>query len=339
MSGVQTAIALTAVQGFPPAIKDLITHLDSELESIQQRNALPSDTGRWATILTVRLQCNFDTFSTATPYVITRSRAMLFELYPGDTTLTSRFNNEVAVAQQRSADLNSLWLQFKMLYDGYLLHLEKADRETMMDVYPTLERSCEDVVQHAAAVVAGKARWDACFDLVLTEDGHQGYMETIDKRRAWATEAFPSEISRVTEEIRLLREERARLLQETSAQWDSQLTGWYTRAGDRVPVVEFCTALVWYLEVLKKLNAQSEKQKNVLWKFNALMRFAKLNTTTLNRAGEMPQAPIPVQDIRHSFEQFDQLWTKASRVIELCSPLAETLERHITTLKVTRERI
>ncbi len=46
------------------------------------------------------------------------------------------------------------------------------------------------------------------------------------------------------------------------------------------------------------------------------MRFAKFNTTTLNRPGE---AHIPVEDIRQSFEQFEQQWVKARRVVEVSS--------------------
>ncbi len=93
-------------------------------------------------------------------------------------------------------------------------------------------------------------------------------MQTIDKRRAWTTEAFPREIARVVEELRLLRQERVRLSQETAARWDSNFTEWFTRSGDRLPVAEFCTVLAWYMDILKQLTNQSEKQKSLLWKFN-----------------------------------------------------------------------
>ncbi len=56
-----------------------------------------------------------------------------------------------------------------MLYDGYLLHLEKADREVMLKAYPELEWLCEDVTTRAAALVSSNKGWAHCFDLVLTE--------------------------------------------------------------------------------------------------------------------------------------------------------------------------
>lgn len=131
MTGVQTAIALAAVQGFPPAIQDLVTSLDKELDRyvpvahvlfvsshmisaacrVQEQHALPSDMGQWADILTIRLQCHFDMFTNATPYAITRSYSMLRELYPGDADLTTLLRHEVDMAKQRSSDLDGLWLQ------------------------------------------------------------------------------------------------------------------------------------------------------------------------------------------------------------------------------------
>ncbi len=148
---------------------------------------MPSDVERWSDVLTTRVQCLFDTFSTFTPYAITRTQTMLQELYPGDSELPSRLKHEVEAAKQRSSDLNGQWLQvrsslvftrarfrrlpmqFKMLYDGYLLHLEKLDREKMEKAYPELERACEDVLRRARAVVAGKSRWESSFDLALTD--------------------------------------------------------------------------------------------------------------------------------------------------------------------------
>ncbi|RDX45357.1 hypothetical protein OH76DRAFT_1486369 [Lentinus brumalis] len=336
MTGVQTAIALAAVQGFPPAIQDLVTSLDKELDRVQEQHALPSDMGQWADILTIRLQCHFDMFTNATPYAITRSYSMLRELYPGDADLTTLLRHEVDMAKQRSSDLDGLWLQFKMLYDGYLLHLEKADREVMLKAYPELERLCEDVTTRAAALVSSNKGWARCFDLVLTEGGHQGFTQTIDKRRAWTTEAFPGAIARLVEELHLLRRERARLSQETSAKWDSTLTQWFVRSGDRLPVAEFCTALVWYMDALKQLTNSGEKQKDLLGKIDGLMRFAKFSTTTLNLPG---QAHIPVRELRQAFEQFDQQWTQARRVTELCLPLMDALKRHVATIEATRGKV
>ncbi|RDX40140.1 hypothetical protein OH76DRAFT_1490545 [Lentinus brumalis] len=327
--------------GDAPPIAPNVTFLplaafESAARSVQEQHALPSDMERWADVLTVRQQCNIDMFTYGTPYAITRSCSMLLELYPGDADLATRLSREIDGAKQRSSELDGQWLQFKIMYDGYLLHLEKADREVMLKVYPELERSCEDVTTRAAALVSGNRRWARCFDLVLTEGGHQGFMETIDKRRAWTKEAFPAAIARLTEELHLLRQECARLSQETSAKWDSTFTEWFVRSGDRLPVAEFCAAILWYMDVVKQLTNSAERQKDLLGKFNGLMRFTKFNTTTLNLPG---QAHVPVQDFRQAFEQFNQQWMQACRVTEMCLPLMDALKRHVTTLKATRDRI
>ncbi len=160
------------------------------MHSVQDEQALPSEMERWGGILITRLQCSFDTFSIFTPYAIMRARSMLLELYPGDTDLTARLKDEIERAKQRSSDVNGVWLQVclmfcvfalahssstpcfvqvKMLCDGYLLHLEKPDREAMEKAIPELESSCEDVTKRVTALLAGKRRWEASYNLVLPE--------------------------------------------------------------------------------------------------------------------------------------------------------------------------
>ncbi|RPD60325.1 hypothetical protein L227DRAFT_611284 [Lentinus tigrinus ALCF2SS1-6] len=328
--GVQIVTAISAAKPCPQVMEDLATSLDEEVERMRKSWTLPTDISQWATFLTSRSLCGFKTFSESTPPSITQWRDMLMTLYPGDGDLVSRLQKTSDTAKEKATQLNNRWYQFKMLADGYLLHLETADRVALEDAFPRLEHEHNSIASRVTAVKARKAKWDRCFDLLLTETGEAGYMQTLQKRAAWTQQNFPGVVTGLVTELQQLIEERRVLVQETSRLWDEQFSTWFTRSGDRITPEEFVAALSRHVDAIQRLSEQSKTQKSLVSKLDMLVRFAGLNTTTLNRPGG---SFIPLQDIRQSFREYEVIWIDACRITEDCVRLTSALERYIALLE------
>ncbi|KAI0686802.1 hypothetical protein C8T65DRAFT_747240 [Cerioporus squamosus] len=90
--GLLLTDACILLQAFPQAIGEIVASLDEELESVRKKYNLPLEVTCWETFLISRTATCFDIFSTIAPYEVTRRKALLKELYPGEDALPDRLN-------------------------------------------------------------------------------------------------------------------------------------------------------------------------------------------------------------------------------------------------------
>ncbi|RDX47411.1 hypothetical protein OH76DRAFT_1484765 [Lentinus brumalis] len=268
--GLLLTDACILLRAFPQAIGDIVVSLDEDLESVRRRYNLPLDVTHWATFLISRTACCFDTFATTAPYEITHRKALLQELYPGEDALPDRLNAFAMNVNGSYAECRVMNDQFRMLYDGYFLHLNVTERTVIEKAEVELDTTREALYNQVADVLARTVEWEGCLTVALTDKGHRAYMEGFEQRRAWAAETFPRHVNEVLEALCGLVEERKRLSDEASAVWDEQVDGFHQHTSiSRVPVPELCSALNPYSRILQQLSAQSVTQKSLVSKLKA----------------------------------------------------------------------
>lgn len=59
--------------------------------------------------------------------------------------------------------------QFRMLYDGYFLHLNDTDRAVIEKAEAELETTREALYKQVADVLARTVEWEGCLTVALTE--------------------------------------------------------------------------------------------------------------------------------------------------------------------------
>ncbi|KAI0743702.1 hypothetical protein C8Q80DRAFT_1272350 [Daedaleopsis nitida] len=133
--GPQIIVAFNLIKGFPKVIQNIIGPLKKEIESMRDKLVLLSDMAQWAVILSSCSICDNDSFATTAQHEVNRRCATLLELYPGDPAAVQeslvRLDCVVLEMHTTFSDTSVRYEEFRMLYDGYLLHLEVDDRETV----------------------------------------------------------------------------------------------------------------------------------------------------------------------------------------------------------------
>ncbi|KAI0686188.1 hypothetical protein C8Q76DRAFT_803948 [Earliella scabrosa] len=319
--GPKVPAAVSLIRGFPQMIEDIVSMLNKELDHVRDKLVLPADMSCWSLVLSSRARGRFDTLSTVTIQEVTHRRAMLDALYPGEDELPGRLDMVVLTMFTSSGENHTLWQQFKMSYDSNVLLLETSERESMQKACSELERLCEEVRRRAATMRTTVARWQPCFNLLLTEEGRLGRVDDV------------------VSSLQQLAESRGDLLAKSNALWEDSLDSWITgnRPGNRLPTSEVCSAVAKYQDLLRELSEQTATQMTLVDDLKSIMKVANVNHSTLSTPSA-PGGPISVGDVRESFELYEVIWIECARLTETSTRLNETLRGHMTTLEGVRAR-
>lgn len=113
-----------------------------------------------------------------------------------------------------------------------------------------------------------------CFDVTVFQPGWHLATESLQKRRAWTVDTFPNKIDGVVKSLQENVDERTHLLESTNALWNNHYQAWFSRAAERLPTQELYSALMSYVEVLKRLAAQEQCQKELILELKVWMFMA-----------------------------------------------------------------
>ncbi|KAI0714468.1 hypothetical protein C8T65DRAFT_738714 [Cerioporus squamosus] len=334
--GIMLIAACTLARSLPEAVKDIASSLDADVERFRVKYALPRDINTWSSVLSCRSIGEYDIFSTTTTYQITRYKAMLEELHPGEGELTDRIHKHVLQTSQFFGEGRVLFEQLSKLYDGYFLYLEPSRQQSLEKAHPEFERTSEGLFPRVAATVEESVQLEKLFALVLTEAGHESYTQELESRRAWYTATFPGQISDVVDRLRNLTLRRTEVLNNATAIWDGICTDWFNVVGDRLAPGDFEAALAKYMVLFHELTTQTEQQKRVLGKLRGIVQRAVLYSSTLNAPNE---ESISIEDIRKAFEQYDMLYFKATELQALCQEWKEGMQSQMAVLEEARESL
>ncbi|KAI0730678.1 hypothetical protein C8Q76DRAFT_690723 [Earliella scabrosa] len=136
--GLPIALAFTAVQDFLSTIKSMVSSLDGDLESACEQFILPVNLARWAPVIRARASCKFEAFRAVATHDIDRHVVMLFEVTMGQGDLLDRLEGAVSAMVGAFEASDDVWQKFRMLYDGWVLRLQKTDSEVIEKALPEL---------------------------------------------------------------------------------------------------------------------------------------------------------------------------------------------------------
>ncbi|KAI0742322.1 hypothetical protein C8Q80DRAFT_1273014 [Daedaleopsis nitida] len=255
---------------------------------------------------------------------------MLLALYGGEGDPQARLESVVAVMDRSYTGCKDAWSKLRMLYDSYLLRLERDEFELIEKVFPDLDRSYEDIAGRASTVHTLVARWQSRFNAVMTERGYAEYTQMLNERHIWITDTLPLLIDDVVVDLQQCMEDRTLVHTGSKALWDEHLHDWYQRSGTQLPTADFRTVVDRYLDFLTKLTLAEQNQQKAISHLKA-QRY----TSTFGILEE----DVPIKEVQEAFSQYEVIWLQCLQLTKSCSLFKDKTTKFIKMFEKCRDRM
>ncbi|KAI0746384.1 hypothetical protein C8Q80DRAFT_1354619 [Daedaleopsis nitida] len=333
--GVSTILALTVTRDYPTMLTNIAAQMDKELAKVREQYLLPLEFDRWAHIVSARSNCNYETFAAVATHQFECRRGMLFDVYADMGDLQCRLDGAVLLMNAAFEDTDDLWQKLRMLYDSYLLRLEKHEFDAIEKVFPALIRQYNDVQTATSATNALSEHWQSRLEMVLTEAGLERIKQTLDERRVWITEVLPTVIQGVAVEFKSCADGRAKILSDVKALSEEHIMDWCQRSGSHLPTFDFGSTLTQYVNLLAELARLEKGQEHAAGQLKDSMKLVDRYTSTLPVDGD----DVPIGQVQEVFLQYEVIWARCARIAENCSRLKASMHEHKTTLEKCRDEL
>ncbi|KAL7277895.1 hypothetical protein PYCCODRAFT_1371746 [Trametes coccinea BRFM310] len=338
-ASVATTFGLSAVNELSGVVVSLSESLDKDIEKLQEVLNLPRDPARWTIVLAARLSCNEHVFQERIKAEMVLHHDALVQIHPSEEhggDLLGALHAAVQNAEESFKKVEDTYHLLNFLCDGYLLHLDSADREALQEAYPVFAQTYDQLHEDVSSLSKDMVQWTDCFSATIKNSDRDACETMLQQRRFHDPSIFARELGPLFQLLQGYLQARQEIRDKCVKLRDDAILDLLSRTGDRVPTSDLLTLLGQYEQLSMTLFHESTRQSEAIRTINLLVRHADLHASAIFTPNHIM---LPLAEVHEAFHRYDAMRILCAEVVHRSVDVQKTMAKHVAVLEKARDAV